>query len=202
MRGRTVPDLRTAGEGAARKRAITFLRHGRNPNGRQFRRPGCRWRHPARCRRRQFRDPCRRLWPQSQRLQHSELSVFVRPDPPGQRPAAEFGDAGGWCVDRRLLHLPGRLHRRGDHAERHALSHSRHRRRRSPDPHRRASDQIHGQGRIPAGRGGDRRRHVSGPARPITSTTRSGSPIPPIRRRSACGRPLPTRSRKAASRCR
>ena len=131
-----------------------------------------------------------------------ELSVSVRPDPAGQRPAAEFGDAGGWCVDRRLLHLPGRLHRRGDHAERHALSHSRHRRRRSPDPHRRASDQIHGQGRIPAGRGGDRRRHVSGPARPITSTTRSGSPIPPIRRRSACGRPLPTRSRKAASRCR
>ena len=202
MRGGTVPDLRTAGEGAARKRAIIFLRHGRNPNGRQFRRPGCRWRHPARCRRRQFRIPCRRLWPQSQRLQHSELSVFVRPDPPGQRPAAEFGDAGGWCVDRRLLHLPGRLHRRGDHTERHALSHSRHRRRRSPDPDRRASDQIHGQGRIQAGRGGDRRGHVSGPARPITSTTRSGLPIPPIPRRSACGRHLPTRSRKGASRCR
>ena len=141
---------------------ITFMRHGRNPNGRQFRRSRCRWRHPARCRRWQFRCSCRRLWPQGQRLQHSGLSVFVRPDAPGQRPAAEFGDAGGWCVDRRLLHLPRRLYRRCDHAERYALSHSRHRRRRSPDPHRRAPDQIHGQGRIPAGCGGDRRRQVLG----------------------------------------
>ena len=157
MRGRTVPDLRTAGESAARKRGITFLRHGRNPNGRQFRRPRCRWRHPDRCRRWQFCCSCRRLWPQGQRLQHSELSVFVRPDPPGQRPATQFGDAGGWCIDWRLLHLRWRIYRRGDHAERHALSDSRHRRRRSPDPHRRASDQIHGQGRIQAGRGGDRR---------------------------------------------
>ena len=86
-----------------------------------------------------FAVPCRRLWPQGQRLQHPELSLSVRPDPAGQRPAAEFGDAGGWRVDRRLLHLPGRLHRRGDHAERLALSHPRHRRRRSPDPDRRAT---------------------------------------------------------------
>ena len=65
-----------------------------------------------------------------------------------------------------------------------------------------ASDQIHRQGRIPAGCRGDRRRSASGPAPPTTSTTRSASPIPPIPRPSACGRPLPTRSRKAASRCR
>ena len=38
------------------------------------------------------------------------------------------------------------------------------------------------------------RRSDSGPAPPITSTTRSGSPMPPIRRRSACGKPSPTRS--------
>ena len=49
---RTVPDLRTAGEGAAGQRAISSLRERRNPNGRQFRRPGRRWRHPARYRRR------------------------------------------------------------------------------------------------------------------------------------------------------
>ena len=49
----------------------TFLRHRRDPHGRQFRRPRRRRRHPARCRRRQFRGSCRRLWPQGQRLQHS-----------------------------------------------------------------------------------------------------------------------------------
>ena len=41
---------------------------------------------------------------------------------------------------------------------------------------------------------------ASGPAPPITSTTKSALRIPPIRPRTACGRPLPTRSRKAASR--
>ena len=43
-----------------------------------------------------------------------------------------------------------------------ALSHSRHRRRRSPDPDRRAPDQVHRQGRVSAGRGGDRCRQLLG----------------------------------------
>ena len=38
-----------------------------------------------------FAVPRRRLWPQGRRLQYSGLSVSVRPDPAGQRPAAEFG---------------------------------------------------------------------------------------------------------------
>ena len=112
-------------EGAARERAISWLRHGRDPHGRQFRRSRRRRRHPARCRRRQFRCSCRRLWPQGRRLQHSELSLSVRPDPAVQRPAAEFGGAGGRCIDRRLLYLPRRLHWRCDHAEQYAVSHSR-----------------------------------------------------------------------------
>ena len=59
-------------------------------------------------------------------------------------------------IDRRLLHFPWRLHRRRGHAEQRALSHPRHRRRRSPDPHRRAADQVHRQGRISPGCGGHR----------------------------------------------
>ncbi len=80
----------------------------------------------------------------------------------GQRSAAEFGDAAGWRVDRRLVYLPRRLYRRRDHAVRHALSHSRNRRRGSPDANRRPSDQIHRQGRISAGRGSDRHDQVLG----------------------------------------
>ena len=56
LRRGAIPELWTAREGAAGERAIIVMRKCRNPNGRQFRRPGCRWRHPARCRRRQFCD--------------------------------------------------------------------------------------------------------------------------------------------------
>ena len=132
------------------------MRHRGDAHRGQFGRSRRRRRHPARCRRRQFRHSCRRLWPQVRRLQHPGISVSVRPDPAGQRPPAEFGGAGGRRVDRRLLYLPWRLHRRCDHAERLALSHSRHRRRRPPDPDRRAPDQIHRQGRISPGCRGDR----------------------------------------------
>ena len=144
------------------------------------RRPRRRRRHPARCRRRQFRGPCRRLSAARPTITHPELSLSVRPDPAVQRPAAELGGAGRRRVGRRLVHLPWRLHRRRDHAEQRALSHSRHRRRRSPDPHRRAPDQVH---RPRASTGPMRRRSMrsaSGPAPPTTSTTRSASPIPPI----------------------
>ena len=85
-------------------------------------RPRRRRRHPARCRRGQFRRACRRLWPQGQRLQYSELSVSVRPDPARQRPPAEFGRAGGRRLDRRLVYLRRRLYRCRDHAERLAVS--------------------------------------------------------------------------------
>ena len=50
------------------------------------------------------------------------------------------------------------LRRRRGHAEQRALSHSRHRRRGSPDAHRRARDQVHQQGRVPP----DGRRHRRG----------------------------------------
>ena len=158
------------------------LRQRRDANGGEFGRPRRRRRHPARCRRRQFRRSCRRLRPQGRRLQHPELSLSVRPDPAGQRPPAELGGAGRRRLDRRLLLLPRRLHRRGDHAERRALSHPRHRRRRSPDPDRRAPDQIHAP-RANTGRMRPRStRSASGPAPPTTSTTRSALPIPPIPR--------------------
>ena len=64
------------------------------------------------------------------------------------------------------------------------------------------SDQIHRQGRIPAGCGGDRRRPLLGGRHRLQAqrdrTRRSCRSLVP----SACGRPSPTRSRKAASRCR
>ena len=78
-------------------------------------------------------------------------------------------DAGGRRVGRRLLHLPWRLHRRRDHAERHALSHPRHRRRRSPDPDRRRT-RPNSPPRANTGR--TRRRSTpsgSGPAPPTTA---------------------------------
>ena len=96
------------------------------------------------------------------RLQHPGLSVSVRPDPAVERTPAEFRGAGQRRVDRRLLHLRWRLHWRCDHAEQFALSHPRHRRRRPPDADRCASDQTHRQGRIPAGRRGDRSRSLLG----------------------------------------
>ena len=126
----------------------SLLHERRDANGGEFGRSRRRRRHPARCRRQQCRGSCRRLWPQGRRLQHPELSVSVRPDPAGQRPPAELGGASGRRLDRRLLFLPGRFHWRGDHAERRALPHPRHRRRRSPDPDRRPPDQIQRQGRI------------------------------------------------------
>ena len=101
---------------------------------------------------------------------------------PGERPPAEFGRAGRRRLGRRLLHLPRRLYRRGDHADRLALSYPRHRRGGSPHPHRRPSDQTHRKGRISARRGGCRCRQVLGAAPPTTTTTRSALPILPIPR--------------------
>ncbi len=149
-------------EGAAGGCAIRVMRDRRDAHRRQFGRSRRRRRHSARCRRRQFRRPRRRLWPQGRRLQHPRLSLSVRPDAARERKATELGRAGRRRFGRRLLHLPRRLHRRCDHAERRAVSHPRHRRRRSPDPDRGAPDQVFGQGRIPAGRGGDRCRQVLG----------------------------------------
>ena len=154
--------LRLAGKGAAGGCVFGALRDGGDAHRGEFGRSRHRRRHPARCRRRQFCGSCRRLWPQVRRLQHPELSLSVRPDPAGERPPAEFGRAGRRRLDRRLLHLPRRLHRRRDHAERRALSYPRHRRRRSPDPDRRAPDQVHRQGRVPPGCRRHRRRALLG----------------------------------------
>ena len=160
--GGAVPELRPAGQGAAGGCAIRIMRDRRDAHGRQFGRSRRRRRYPARCRRRQFCRPRRRLWPQGRRLQHPRLSLSVRPDAARERKATELGRTSRRRFGRRFLHLPRRLHRRCDHAERFALPHPRHRRRRSPDPDRRAPDQVFGQGRIPAGRGGDRCRQVLG----------------------------------------
>ena len=109
---RAVQELRTAGQGAAGGCAIIILHECRDANGGELGRSRRRRRHLARCRRQQCRGSCRRLRPQDQRLQHPELSLSVRPDQAGQRPPAELRGAGGRRVGRRLLFLPGRLHRR------------------------------------------------------------------------------------------
>ncbi len=142
------------------------------------------------------------LRPQGRRLQHSELSVSVRPGPPGERKTAELGGADRRRLDRRFLFLPWRLHWRSGHAERRALSHPRYRRRRSPDPDRRAPDQVHGQGRIPAGRRCDRCHQVLGRRHRLQAQRDWPCGSRRSFRPAACGRPLPTRSRKPASRCR
>ena len=60
-------------------------------------------------------------------------------------------------LGRSVLDRAGRFRRLRNHAEQRALWHSRHRWRRSPDPHRRARDQVHLQGRIPPHGGRPRR---------------------------------------------
>ena len=141
--GRTVPELRLPVKApladAQSASCVTVETRTRRQLGRSRRRR----RHSARCRRRQF---CRSTpMPMAARPAtiDSRLSLSVRPDAAGKRPAAELGAQADGAVGRRLLHLPWRLHWRCDHAERFALSDSRHRRRRSPDPDRRAPDQGH-----------------------------------------------------------
>ena len=111
----------------------------------------------------------------SQRLQHPAPSLFVRPDPAGPngrqpnsaRAGATAPSIGGSYIfnggfigaavtqNNALYRIPGIEAAR------------------APDPHRRAPDQAHGQGRVSAR---TRRRSTpsaSGPARPTTGTTRS-----------------------------
>ena len=105
---------------------IAGLRHRRNADGGQLGRPRRRRRHPARCRRRQFCRPRRRLRPQVRRLQYSELSVSVSTRPcrstaasriPRRRPdGASIGGSyifdGGFIgaaitQNNTLYHIPG-----------------------------------------------------------------------------------------------
>ena len=82
-----------------------------------------------------------------------------------------------------------------------AVSHSRHRGRRSRHPDRRAPDQIHRKRRISARCGGDRCHSLLG----RRDRLQAQRDRPRRRSRSgdatACARPSPTRSRKAASKC-
>ena len=168
-----------------------------------------RWRGAARRRRRQFRDPRRCLRPQGRRLPRAALSLSDAAQSGRraerdaarrlQRPAAELVAAQRRPVGRRLLYLQRRLRRRRGDAERRALSYPRHRRRRTPYPHRRAPDQGTQQGRMARARSRRSTRSGSGAASPTTSTTKSGWPTIPTSQPTASGRPSPTRSRRAAS---
>ena len=138
----------------------------------------------------------------SQRLQHPELSVSVRPDAAGQRPPAEFGDAGG-RRDRSAAPTSSRTVSSALRSRRTTRSIA------SPASTapitRPGSTAIRPSSPPRANTGRMPRRSTpsaSGPAPPTITTTRSGLPIPPIPRPSASGRPSPTRSRKAASKCR
>ena len=178
------------------------MRHCRDPHGRQFGRSRRRRRHPARCRRRQFRRSM--------------------PTPMAARPATTAFPAIPICSTRRGRSTEGsRTRRRKPTALRSAAPtsstaassapRSRRTTRSIASPAstapitRPASTRIRPSFRPRANTGRTRRRSMpsgSGPAPPTTSTTRSASPIPPTSRHWACGRPSPTRSRKAASRCR
>ena len=93
-----------------------------------------------------------------------------------QRTPAEFRRAGRRRIDRRLLFLPWRFHRCGDHADRCALSYP----RSSTAPIiRPASTRIKPKPPPRANTAPMRRRSMpcgSGPAQPTTSTTKSGWP--------------------------
>ena len=161
--GRAVPELRAAGQGAAGGCAIGALRHRRDPHGASARSIAAS--KAASC-----SMPAAAILPFTPTPMAARPTTTAFPAIPicstrrgrvnGRQPNS--ARASRRRFGRRLLHLPRRLHRRRDHAEQFALSHPRHRRRRSPDPHRRASDQVLDQGRIPARRRSDRCRQVLG----------------------------------------